>query len=142
MLISGGDRQKRIWILHLLTIKLVSTMFAHSIHNRPFMVAKKIRDTKVITFANNLSKTFKIDKLIFYGSRAMGTAHPWSDYDFIVVSPDFKKLHPLERISTMQDFWKFNEGLEALGYTPAEFERMTKGVNIVSEAVREGIKII
>jgi len=106
------------------------------------MVAKKIRDAKVKTFAKNLAKAFKVHRLIFYGSRAKGTATQWSDYDFIVVSPDFKKFHPLERISTMQDFWEFNEGVEALGYTPEEFEEMKKGINIVSEAVREGVKII
>lgn len=106
------------------------------------MVRKKIHDTKVISFAKNLTKTFKIQSLIFYGSRAIGTATRWSDYDFIVVSPDFNKLHLFDRISTMQDSWKFNEGVEAIGYTPEEFEKMRKGINIVSEALREGIKII
>lgn len=106
------------------------------------MVAKKIQDTKVINFAANLSKAFKIQRLIFYGSRARGTADAWSDYDFIVVSSDFKKLHPLERISAMYDFWPSKGAVEALGYTPEEFNEMKKGVNIVSEAVREGIRII
>ena len=39
----------------------------------------------------------RVEALILFGSRAEGKTDEWSDYDFIVVSPDFEGIAFIER---------------------------------------------
>lgn len=106
------------------------------------MATKKISDPIVIKFAQNLKKNLPLEKLIFFGSRAQGRTSIYSDYDFIVVSPAFQGKKPLDRSYSMYHYWPIEKTLEALCYTPEEFKDMVQGVNIVSEAVKTGIRLV
>lgn len=92
-------------------------------------------------FLENLSKDLKIDKIIFFGSRANGTATTESDIDLIIVSKDFGKLNFIERTAKMYDYWQLDMPVDFLCFTPIEFEKLRKRVSIVSEALKEGIVI-
>ena len=42
-------------------------------------------------FRKELSRNIQIEKLILFGSRAYGKPGRWSDFDLIIVSPNFRK---------------------------------------------------
>jgi len=92
-------------------------------------------------FAKRLKKRFKIEKLIFFGSRVRGDNLKHSDFDFIVVSKVFKEKPFILRASDLYDYWNEKVDIETLCYTPEEFERKKKQIGIVKTAVEEGIEL-
>lgn len=96
---------------------------------------------KLRLFKENAEKEISIDRLIFFGSRAKGKVHRWSDVDLIVVSGRFRRMNFFERGAKMYDYWNIKLPVDFLCFTPEEFEKKAKGVTIVSEALREGIEI-
>ncbi len=54
-------------------------------------------DSVVERLKSRIREQLRVDTLILFGSRASGGGDVWSDYDFIVVSPDFEGLSFLER---------------------------------------------
>ena len=101
----------------------------------------KNTDSKVRLFASAIKSKFNIDKIILFGSRAKGTYTKNSDYDFILVSSDFKGIKFTDRISKIYPYWKYNNSIEPLCYTSKEFEKLKRQITIVREAVKEGIEI-
>lgn len=101
----------------------------------------KKTDKKVKSFAKIIKSKFNIDKIILFGSRAKGSYKKNSDYDFILVSKDFKGIGFTDRISKIYPHWRYYDSIEPLCYTPEEFNRMKKQITIVREAVKEGIEI-
>jgi len=102
---------------------------------------KKI-NKKIKSFANKIRNNFNVERIIFFGSRAAGTFKKNSDYDFILVSNDFKGMKFTDRISKIYPFWDYEDTIEPLCYTPEEFNKLKKRVSIVREAIKSGIKII
>lgn len=101
----------------------------------------KIKDRKVIEFSKKIRKNFSVDKIIFFGSRARGDFLEESDYDFVIVSKDFRGIPFRDRIKKIYDFWRFKEDIEVLCYTPEEFEKKVKQVSVVREAFKKGVEI-
>ena len=102
----------------------------------------KKNDLKIVKkFRENLVKAIILRKLILFGSRARGKTNKWSDFDLIVVSPDFKKKNFLERGGDLYDYWDYDYPVDFLCYTPEEFDKLKKRVTIVREALKEGIEI-
>lgn len=101
----------------------------------------KKTDKKVVSFAKIIKNNFDIERIIFFGSRAKGTFKKNSDYDFILVSKDFKGMKFTDRIGKIYPYWKYYDSIEPLCYTPEEFSKLKKQITIVREAVREGVKI-
>ena len=96
---------------------------------------------KIIEEIKNFKKKINAEKIIIFGSFARGEFGENSDIDLILVSKNFrgKKFH--ERYKGLWLKWNLNIPVDFLCYTPEEFEKLKKGVNIVSEAVKEGIEI-
>lgn len=92
-------------------------------------------------FKTRIDKDFSVKKMIFFGSRARGEEHEDSDIDLIIVSDEFKSLNFIKRAAKMYDCWDLDYPVDFLCFTPEEFEKKTRGVSIVSEAVKEGIEI-
>ena len=91
-------------------------------------------DVKILDFFSRVKKKF--------GSRARGDFLENSDYDIILVSPDFKNIFFTERVAMLYEFWKFFPvEIEPLCYTPEEFERMKNRIGIVQRAIKEGIEL-
>ena len=95
----------------------------------------------VTEFARRVRAAFKVDKIIFFGSRVRGDHLIDSDYDFIIVSDDFKGLPFTRRMTLMYEFWDSPLPIEPLCYTKEEFERKSNQISIVRDAVREGIGV-
>ena len=83
----------------------------------------------------------RVERVILFGSRARGTAHPRSDFDLLVVERDVASAHPEEE--------RLTDGLEELGIwadvrvvSLASFEKTRSVVGYLScAAAREGITL-
>ena len=80
-------------------------------------------------------------KSIFFGSRARGDHPLSSDHLFIIVSDGFKDEPCPCRGVALYDYWTAEHPVEALRYTVKEFERKSRHICIVREALRKGIEI-
>lgn len=100
---------------------------------------KFIEDIK--DFLKDVSKEIKIEKVILFGSRAMGNFTNESDFDLIIVSRDFKDMNFFSRVEKMYDYWKIDYPVDFLCYTPNEFKILSEKISIVTEAIKKGILI-
>ncbi|MBI2666569.1 nucleotidyltransferase domain-containing protein [Candidatus Woesearchaeota archaeon] len=92
-------------------------------------------------FKSIVNKSFQIDKMYLFGSRAWGKPHKESDIDLLIVSSKFKKLNFFQRGAKMYDYWTLRYPVDFLCYTPEEFNKFKKQVTLVSLAVKEGKEI-
>lgn len=109
------------------------------------MASITIKPKKIIKeYIKTLEPHLKIKKVILFGSWAKGKAHPDSDIDFIVISPDFEKMKFMERLVFLSKMRKekfMSPPLDILGYTPEEFKKLSKESVVLGEAKKQGIKI-
>ena len=105
------------------------------------MDRKKTIISKLKSFKRDVDKEFKISNMYFFGSRAAGKTHKYSDIDLVIVSPKFRNLDFFKRGAKMYDYWNLNYPVDFLCYTPKEFNKLKKQVTIVEEAVRNGVRI-
>lgn len=92
-------------------------------------------------FKKKLSKKIPIQKMIFFGSRAVGKPKKYSDVDLIIVSEKFKTKKFHERPVQLYDYWDLDYPVDFLCYTPKEFNNLKNKICIVQQAVNEGIVI-
>lgn len=92
-------------------------------------------------FKRKINKSIRVDKIILYGSRAKGNFHRYSDFDLLIVSPNFKGIPWYKRPAKFYLMWKEDYPLEILCYTPEEIIKRMDKMSIVSEALKEGIEI-
>jgi predicted nucleotidyltransferase len=79
---------------------------------------------------------------ILYGSRARDDAIRTSDVDLILISSRFEGTPPHRRLRELHAEWDpALPFLEALAYTPDEFEQARKQLGIERIAHEEGIRI-
>lgn len=78
---------------------------------------------------------------MLFGSRAWSDSLGTSDYDLIIVSPNFEGIPFVKRLPLVYAHWTFDVPLEALCYTPAEFDKNRRQIGIVSHALKEGIEV-
>ena len=65
----------------------------------------------------------KVKKLVLFGSYARGNERPWSDVDFVVVSPSFGKKNSFDELVEVNIIaTKVSPMIEAHPATPKEFE--------------------
>lgn len=102
----------------------------------------KKQDKITKSFAKIINQNFRSCRIWLFGSRAKGTFKKISDYDFLLVSPEFKKWD-WEKRSAKVYFLKRNipASMDIVCYTPEEFEQKKKQIGIVRQAVKEGIEI-
>lgn len=95
------------------------------------------------SFKRIISKKFRLEKMVLFGSRASGKSGKESDFDLILVSHAFRKLKWFERSPELLLEWhrRFDYPVDILCYTPEEFEERLGGQNIVSEALKNGVVI-
>ena len=98
------------------------------------------KDKIVCSFIKTVRKEYPSSKICLFGSRAKGTAKKNSDYDFIIVSKDFRKIDFSTRCSRIY-FLKRNipAPMDILCYTPEEFELKKNQIGIIQEVFKEGI---
>ncbi|MBI3035604.1 nucleotidyltransferase domain-containing protein [Candidatus Woesearchaeota archaeon] len=93
-------------------------------------------------FKERLSRDIPIEKMYLFGSRAAGKPNRWSDFDLLIVSPEFRKKKFRYRALGFWKYWDLDYPVDFLCYTPEEFSKLKKQITIVREAVKEGIEII
>ena len=101
------------------------------------------KDHIVLSFAKVVRKNIFPCQIILFGSRATGKAKRQSDYDFLLISPHFRKWGWEERSAMVYGLKKdIPAAMDFLCFTPQEYERKKKQIGIVQQAVKEGIKIL
>lgn len=93
-------------------------------------------------FAKRLARKYSLAKVILFGSRARGDNFTDSDFDFIIVSDDFRGRHFTARMSDVLSFWSNSLPVEPLCYTTEEFEKKRKEIGIVRSASINGRVIV
>lgn len=82
------------------------------------------------------------ERVILYGSRAKERPNEYSDIDVVVVSEDFAHMNLLERLEILGlAAARIMKPIQALGYTPEEFEALGKGSFVGDEVKRVGIEV-
>jgi predicted nucleotidyltransferase len=77
------------------------------------------------------------EKVVLFGSCARGDFHEGSDIDLLVVMETQERF--LDRIGRVQEVLDCALPVEAVVYTPAEFQRMlAEGNSFVTRAMAEG----
>jgi len=105
------------------------------------MGKSEIEDKALKKSVQKLKTRFDIERIVLFGSRARGEALSDSDYDFIIVSKDFKGIFFTERVGMFYNLWELETPLKALCYTPQEFVKKAKEISIVREALKHGIAL-
>ena len=95
----------------------------------------------VYDFARRLREEIDAERVILFGSRARGDWLKESDYDFIVVSQRFRGVPWPYRPVELCRLWHGSPGVELLCYTPEEFQRRSREISLVAEALREGVQL-
>jgi predicted nucleotidyltransferase len=99
-------------------------------------------DNIVKLFVKKIREKIPHSKIFLFGSHAKGTAKKNSDYDFLIISKDFKNSNLEERHGKVYFLKKdIPAAMDILCYTPEEFEKKKKQIGIVRTAVEEGIEI-
>ena len=96
--------------------------------------------TGLKAFRQDLNRTIHVERMIFFGSRVSGKPHPDSDIDLLIVSDYFEGKRS-KRALGFRSIWNLDYPVDFLCYTSEEFERLSKQVSIVREAVETGIEI-
>ena len=97
--------------------------------------------TFLARFKKSLNKKLDVKKMYLFGSQAIGKANEGSDFDLLVVSPDFRGKKFRYRSLGFHNYWTIDYPVDFLCYTPEEFERKKKQIGIVRQAAEEGIEI-
>ena len=92
-------------------------------------------------FAVKIKKAYSPEKIILFGSRARGDNFKSSDFDFIIVSKKFAGVPFMQRLPKIYDYWPEKFDIDAICYTPEEFDRKSKHEGIAKKALKEGIEI-
>ena len=89
----------------------------------------------------DLAKRYRLQRFFLFGSRARNEELLTSDVDLIVVSQDFADLKFRERPPVVLELWPDVVDLNALCYTPEEFERMKQLIGVVQDAAKDALDI-
>jgi predicted nucleotidyltransferase len=78
------------------------------------------------------------DRVILFGSRAAGTAHPQSDYDLLIIKPS-QEPHHRRLALARKALWGVRAPVDLLWYTPDEVDEWSGfRTHVTSQVVRTG----
>ena len=111
------------------------------------MKPRKIADPEVSRFVREkldaIKREYSPSRLIVFGSRAVGSPREESDIDVIVVSEQFRGVRYPIRMGQFLIRIRPHVHVDALCYTPEEFDEMLKRQSpFVRMAVATGIHIV
>lgn len=84
---------------------------------------------------------YGVSDLVWYGSRAHGDGDAGSDFDLIVVAPEFGVQPWVRRLVAAYACWPAAHAADLLCYAPQEFRFLAARAGIVREAVQTGRRI-
>ncbi|MFZ5759483.1 MAG: nucleotidyltransferase domain-containing protein [Thermodesulfobacteriota bacterium] len=104
---------------------------------RPVRPVRPVRPTKPIE--KEIVQTFlpfAPEKIILFGSWAVGQADEYSDIDVIIVYRTDKRF--LDRLRELYLAWDYPKAVDILSYTPEEFFMMMEESPFLQDAVAGG----
>ena len=112
------------------------------------MIKIKDKSVKYIIdrYLEKIKKLYNPQEIWLWGSRVYGNPTPYSDVDMIIVSDSFSQIKFLKRRSTFLKetgllYDKNAEVVDALCYSPEEFEKRKHDIGILKEALEKGLRI-
>lgn len=102
-------------------------------------------DPVVYRFAELLREKHGATRVLLFGSYARGNAYYDSDYDFIIVSPQFENVHRLYRGIGFWDVWLEAGGRAPTDFiclTPEEFGRASQSITLIQAVLPEAIDLL
>ena len=82
-----------------------------------------------------------VERVILYGSYALGNERKDSDIDLVIISKDFQKMNLRERLEILGiAAVRIMEPIEAKGYTPEEIQ-MAQEASCLKEVLEIGVRI-
>ena len=94
-------------------------------------------------FKEKARKKYGIQRVILFGSQAIGSAKTGSDIDLLIVSDKFRNRAKF--MSQLYSEWHISQKkrlpVDFLCFTKKEFRRMSKQITIVKQALEEGMEI-
>jgi len=96
---------------------------------------------KLRHFKESIEKDYDINKMILFGSRVTDSYKRYSDFDIIIISKKFEGVDKIRRSPGLYLRWNLDYPVDFLCYTPEEFEKLSKGITIVREAMKNGVVI-
>ncbi len=85
---------------------------------------------------------YAVAVIVWYGSRARGGGESGSDFDLIVVAPEFGGQPWIQRLVAAYACWPTVHAADILCYTPEEFRFLAARAGIVREAVQTGQRMV
>lgn len=102
----------------------------------------KKKDKIVTSFVQRVSKKVKSCQIILFGSRATGNFRKDSDYDFLLVSPQFKQYEWEERSAQIYHLKRgIPAAMDIICLTPQEYGQKKKEIGVIQEISKEGIVV-
>ena len=86
-----------------------------------------------------INRAFSPQHVIIFGSHSRGEARDDSDIDMVIVADSFGEVKWPDRGGLLLNTIRPDHAVDALCYTPEEFERKRKWPGIVRSAAEEGI---
>lgn len=91
-------------------------------------------------FKKKIEKKYGVKKIILFGSQVSEKSNKESDVDIIVVGK-FKEKYNRHRSPPLYLEWDMDIPVDFLCYSQKEFEKLSKKITLVREAVQHGIII-
>ena len=83
---------------------------------------------RLFDFVRRLDAEIGVEQAFLFGSTAKKRRRKNSDVDIIIVSRGFEDMPENKRQGFVQHRWRYVEDMEALTYTPEEFQAMKERV--------------
>jgi predicted nucleotidyltransferase len=104
-------------------------------------------DTFVRVYLPRLCAEYEPEQVWLWGSMAMGTGDEWSDIDLVIVSPKFQGTDFTQRRIELKKRLGLRLNpevgtIDAICYTPDEFERQLSRPTIIREGVQRGRRLV
>jgi predicted nucleotidyltransferase len=84
-------------------------------------------------------------RVLLFGSHARGEARPDSDYDLIVISPNFADIEIPRRATGLRQLWYQAGGdgpMDLMCLTPEEFEQARHRISLIAAVLPEALDIL
>jgi len=88
-----------------------------------------------------LMEEFKPDKVILFGSRVKGNAQQGSDIDLIVISPLFKGVPFVRRMSAVLKKVPFSNHVDYICYTREEYENIKDASSVIMDSREASVEL-
>ena len=107
--------------------------------------AAEIKDPELRRFLDEclgrIGAALEPESFWVFGSRVNGTPDEWSDIDVLVVSERFAGMRVLDRMELFHKHAPAHRHVDALCFTPEEYEYQLSQPTLVAEIVKHGLGV-